>query len=47
VNLRLVDKLIMQKPSRSTISDEVRQSLIATRKTIAQSWSIELKKPQA
>jgi hypothetical protein len=46
VNLRLVDKLITQKPSRSTISDDVRQALIASRKTISQSWSIELKKPQ-
>jgi hypothetical protein len=47
VNLRLVDKLIMQKPNRSTISDDVRQALIASRKTISQSWSIELKKPQS
>jgi hypothetical protein len=46
VNLRLVDKLITQKPSRSTISDDVRQALIASRKTISQSWSIELKKNQ-
>ncbi len=46
VNLRLVDKLIMQKPEKSDISEEVRQALIATRKTISQNWSIELKKPQ-
>jgi hypothetical protein len=45
VNLRLVDKLIMQKPSKSVISDDVRQALISTRKTISQNWSIELKKP--
>jgi DNA polymerase III epsilon subunit family exonuclease len=45
VNLRLVDKLIMQKPSKSVISDEARQALISTRKTISQNWSIELKKP--
>jgi DNA polymerase III epsilon subunit family exonuclease len=44
LNLRLVDRLIGQPLEKSSLPDDVRQELIATRKAISQNWTIELKR---